>query len=134
MIRNVGLVTVVVHALIAATHGLAHAELGVELSVFQTSYVVVVIGVTPIVAAVLLWTRLARLGWLLLTVSMAAALVFGIYWHYVAVSPDHVSYLPEGHSQGLFRLTALLLVVSEALGTAVGLWGLTTEAGRSPPK
>jgi hypothetical protein len=134
MIRRVGLAAVVVHALIAVAHGIAHAELGVALSAFQTGYVVVVIGVAPVVASVLLWTRLARPGWLLLAVAMAAALVFGIYWHYVAVSPDHVSHLPEGGLQGLFRLTALLLVFAEAFGTAVGFWGLTKGAGRSPPR
>jgi hypothetical protein len=129
MIRRVGLAVVVVHALITVAHGIAHAELGVALSAFQTAYVVVVISVAPIVAAILLWTRLSRLGWLVLTVSMAAALVFGISWHYVAVSPDHVSHVPEGHFQGLFRLTALLLVCSEAFGTAVGVWGVTKGAG-----
>jgi hypothetical protein len=130
MIRRVGLAAVVVHALIVVAHGIAHAELGVELSVFQTVYVAVVIVIAPIVASVLLWTRLSRLGWLLLTASMAAALVFGIYWHYVAISPDHVSHLPEGNFQWLFRLTALLLVISEAFGTVVGLWGLTRAEAR----
>jgi hypothetical protein len=129
MIRRVGLAIVVVHALITVAHGIAHAALGIKLSVFQTGYVVVVIGGAPIGASVVLWTRRSRLGWLLLTVSMVAALVFGVYWHYVAVSPDHVSHLPEGHFQGLFRLTALLLVCSEACGTVVGLWGLTKGAG-----
>ena len=125
MIRRVGLMVVVVHALINVAHGIAHAELGVELSVLQTGYVVVVIAIAPIVASVLLWTRLSRSGWLLLTVSMAGALVFGIYWHYVAISPDHVSHLPDGSFAGIFRFTALLLIFSEAFGTLVGLWGLT---------
>jgi hypothetical protein len=129
MIRRVGLAAVVVHALIVLAHGIAHAELGVELSVLQTGYVVVVIAVAPIVASVLLWTRLSRPGWFLLTVSMAAALVFGIYWHYVAISPDHVSHLPEGSFAGAFRFTARLLVFSEAFGTVVGIWGLTKGSG-----
>jgi hypothetical protein len=124
MIRRVGLTAVVVHALIVVAHGIAHAELGVELSVLQTGYVVVVIAIAPIAASVLLWTRLSWSGWLLLTVSMAAALVFGIYWHYGAISPDHVSHLPEGSFAGMFRFTALLLVFSEAFGTVVGLLGL----------
>jgi hypothetical protein len=34
--------------------GTAHAELGVELSVLQTGYVVVVIAIAPILASVLL--------------------------------------------------------------------------------
>ena len=54
---------------------------------------------------------------------MAAALVFGIYWHYVAVSPDNVAHLPDGPLQGLFQLTALLEILFEAIGVVVGLWG-----------
>src|SRR6266496_841064 len=123
MVTRVGLLVVMLHAIIAIAHGVAHADLGVELSGFQTAYVVVVVGAAPVVAAGLLWTRWSRLGLILLAVSMAAALDFGIYWHYVADSPDHVSHLPEGNLQGLFRLTALLLVLSEASGVAVGLWG-----------
>lgn len=123
MVTRVGLVAVVLHALIGIAHGVAHYDLGVELSGFQTAYVVVVIGTAPLMAAGLLGTRFSRLGLILLAASMAGALVFGIYWHYVAVSPDHVSHLPEGNLQSLFRLTALLLVFSEAFGVAVGLWG-----------
>ena len=129
MIRRVGLAAVVLHALIVVAHGIAHAKLGVELSVLQTGYVVVVIAVAPIVASVLLWTRLSWSSWFLLTVSMAGALVFGLYWHSVAISPDHVSHLPEGTFQGMFQLTALLLVFSEAFGTVVGVWGLTKGSG-----
>jgi hypothetical protein len=129
MIRRVALTAVVVHALVVVAHGIAHAELGVWLSVLQTVYVVVVIAIAPIASSILLWTRLSRSGWLLLTVSMTAALVFGIYWHYVAISPDHVSHLPNGSFAGMFRFTALLLVISEAFGTVVGLWGLTKGEG-----
>ena len=128
MVTRVALLTVVLHAIIAIAHGVAHYDLGVELSGFQTAYVVVVVGAAPVVAAGLLWAGWSRLGLILLAVSMAAALVFGIYWHYVADSPDHVSQLPEGKTQDLFRVTALLLVLSETFGVAVGLWGLTKGA------
>jgi hypothetical protein len=47
----------------------------------------------------------------------------------LTMPPDHVSHLPEGRLQGLFRLTALLLVFTEAFGTVVGVWGLTKGAG-----
>jgi hypothetical protein len=53
---------------------------------------------------------------------MFGSLLFGVYYHFVAVSPDHVSHLPEGDAQGVFIVTAILLAISEAAGTAFGIW------------
>ena len=127
----VGTVVVVVHGLVNAAHGAAHAELGVEISNWQQTFVVVVFGLSPVVAAVLLWTSRARLGAVILTGSMAAALVFGVYYHYVAVSPDHVDHLPPGAAQGLFRASALVVATSQALGVVVGLWSIRRLRGAS---
>jgi hypothetical protein len=124
MIRSLATFAVLVHLMVVLLHGRAHTELAVELSAWQTSFVAVVIVVTPLVAAVLLWTRHARLGFLLLIVSMSGSLVFGVYYHYIAISPDHVSHLPPGSAQGMFRKTALLLVVTEVAGLVSGLLGL----------
>ena len=124
MVRGVAVAAVAVHTLIAVAHGIAHAELAVELSPAQTAFVVVANGLTPFIALSLLWTRRSQLGWLLLACSMTAALAFGVYWHYIAVSPDHIDHLPDGGHQGMFRLTALLLAVAETFGVTVGLWGL----------
>ena len=127
----VGTVIVAVHGLVNAAHGAAHSELGVELSKWQEAFVLVVIGLSPLVAAVLLWTAHARLGAVILTGSMAAALVFGVYYHYVAVSPDHVEHLPPGDARGLFRASALFVAASQALGFVVGLWGMRRLRGAS---
>jgi len=40
------------------------------------------------------------------------------------ISPDHVSHIPPGAAQGLFRTTALLLVLTELFGVVVGMWGI----------
>lgn len=124
MFPLLGTVTVLAHTVIVLLHGAAHQELNVALSLWQKNYAASVIMLAPIVAAVLLWTRHGRTGFLLLTVSMAGSLIFGLYYHYVAVSADHVSHLPPGDAQGLFRLTALLLTATETFGFAVGLMGL----------
>jgi hypothetical protein len=58
---------------------------------------------------------------------MAGSLIFGVIYHYVIVSPDHVSHLPPGAAQGVFRLTALLLVLTELFGLVVGLLGLRSN-------
>jgi hypothetical protein len=112
------------HAIVAAWHGMAHARLGVDLNAWQQTYVAIVIVLAPLVAVVMLWTRRARWGYALLAVAMAGSLVFGVYHHYIAISPDHVSHLPPGDWQEMFRLTALLLAGTEALGMCSGLWGL----------
>jgi hypothetical protein len=114
---------VIFHGLIGAGHLFAHGELGIETSAMQNLFIVVVIGISPIAAAVLLWTSSVRAGFPLLAASMAGSLLFGVYFHYIAISPDHVSHLPAGESQGLFRLTALLLAIMEALGAGIGWWG-----------
>jgi hypothetical protein len=118
-----GTVAVVIHGLIAALHGAAHTDLGIQMTAAETAFINIVIVAAPIVAAILLWTRFARAGAILLALSMAGALLFGGYHHYVAISPDHVAHLPPGSLQGQFRATAALLIVSEAFGIVVGAWG-----------
>ncbi len=114
---------VVGHAVIGVLHGMAHRDLGIEMSTEQSLFINIVIGAAPVLAAILLWTKLIRVGAILLAASMAGALLFGLYHHYILVSPDHVSYLPDGNLQGLFRITAFLLPISEAFGVGGGIWG-----------
>ena len=115
---------VLAHLVVSIVHGRAHESLVVGLSSWQNIYVLTVIVIAPLIAMVLIWTRLARSGLMLLVVSMAGSLIFGVVYHYIVISPDHVSHLPPGDAQGLFRTTALLLVLTELLGVVVGLWGL----------
>ena len=123
-LRIVSTLVVLAHLGVSMVHGRAHESLGVGLSSWQNMYVIIVILIAPLIAMLLIWTRLARLGLILLVASMAGALIFGAYFHYVEISPDHVSHLPPGDAQGLFRTTALLLVLTELAGLVVGLWGL----------
>lgn len=124
MPSRVGIVAVLAHLVIVLLHGIAHARLDIELASWQRSYVALVIAAAPLVAAVLLSTRSVRGGLILLVTSMAGSLIFGVYYHYLAVSPDHVSHLPPGDSQGLFRVTALLLVATESFAIVLGLLSL----------
>jgi len=124
VLNSVALVAVVAHLLVSMVHGRAHEQLAVGLSNWQNIYVLTVIVIAPLIAVILIWTRLARLGLVLLVISMAGSLIFGVAYHYVVISPDHVSHIPPGDAQGLFRTTALLLVLTELFGVVVGLWGL----------
>ena len=117
-------VSVLVHLGVSMVHGRAHERLAVGLSNWQNIYVMTVILIAPLVAMALIWTRYARLGFVLMVISMAGSLIFGVAYHYIVISPDHVSHLPPGDAQGLFQTTALLLVLTELLGIVVGLLGL----------
>ena len=125
--RIVCTVAVLVHLMINLAHGRAHGELSVGLSEWQNIYVIGVILTAPLIAMLFIWTRYARLGLLLLVISMAGSLIFGVLYHYVIVSPDHVSHLPPGDAQGVFRMTALLLVLTELFGVVAGLFGLRSH-------
>jgi hypothetical protein len=52
---------------------------------------------------------------------MAGALVFGIVNHFVISSPDHVNHV-AAQWRMLFASTAVLLVITEGVGTAAGAW------------
>jgi len=113
---------VVIHHLIAFVHGNAHEQLGVGLDPWQQAFVWVVITILPVVAAMFYWTRFQEAAALLLFASMLASLLFGVYFHFIFASPDHVSHLPEGAARGQFVATAILLLPCEALAAAYGLW------------
>ena len=125
--RIVCTVAILAHLAVNLLHGRAHEELRVGLSAWQNIYVVTVILIAPLIAMLLLWTRYTRVGVLVLVISMAGSLIFGVIYHYVIVSPDHVSHLPPGDAQGMFRMTALLLIGTELFGLVVGLFGLRSK-------
>jgi Na+(H+)/acetate symporter ActP len=116
---------IVVRQIVAQLHGMAHEELQVGLATWQWAFVYTVIAAAPILALVLYWTRYAAAGALLLGVSMLAGMLFGIYYHFIAVSPDNVAHLPEGHGQHFFIATAVALVPIELAATAYGFWSWT---------
>ena len=115
---------VLAHLAVSLVHGYAHTQLGVGLSAWQNYYVVIVITLAPLIALALVWMRRARAGFALLAISMAGSLIFGGYFHYIGISPDHVSHLPPGDAQGTFRVTAVLLLTTEVFGAVVGVLGM----------
>jgi hypothetical protein len=119
-------VVVLAHALVAAVHGVAHLQVGVEVfpSVFHRVFILGVITLAPFLALALLWTPFRRAGVLVLLGSMAGSLLFGAFYHYLTPGPDHVSQIPSGAWGMVFHITAILLAVTEALGCCVGVWGL----------
>jgi len=114
-------IIVVVHLLVNIAHGLAHRELRVDLPPSGSVFVIVVVLIFPLIAMTLLWTAEKRLGLILLSLSMFGSLLFGLYHHFLAVSPDHIHSQPPSAWGITFVLTAYLLLITEAIGTYVGV-------------
>ena len=112
---------VVAYLLVNIVHGLAHRELHVGLAPLASIFVIVVVLISPLIAMALIWRAAKRLGFILLSLSMFGSLLFGLYYHYVAVSPDHIHSQPYGGWGTTFVLTAHLLLITEAIGTYVGV-------------
>jgi hypothetical protein len=119
---------VATHLLINIVHGAAHRELHVNLPPAGMLFVIIVILLCPLLAVGLLWSSQKRLGLLLLTVSMAASSVFGLYNHFLVRGSDHVSAQPSGPAGTVFVVTAYLLFLIEALGALLGLYFLREKA------
>jgi len=118
-------VLALLHLVVALLHNRAHAELQIglpgPLSTLLIS--VILIGVylaAALVVAALRWPTLQRSALLLFTVSMAAVFVFAGYYHFLVPGPDHIAHVPEGYWGDLFRGTAVLAALLEALGLILG--------------
>ena len=125
---------VVAHLLVNIVHGLAHRELRVGLDPPASIFVIVVVLVSPLLAMALVWTTKKRIGLILLSLAMFGSLLFGFYHHFLAVSPDHVHSQPPSLRGIAFVLTAYLLLITEAIGTYVGvhfLWIATETSNKT---
>lgn len=121
-------VTLLVTIHLAATlwHGGAHEALAIGLSTAQNLFVYVVILLAPLVAAGLVWTRQRRAALWLFTLSMLGAFLFGVYHHYILVSPDNVAHLPPGsaHDHAQFIRSAATIAGLELVSTLYGAYRL----------
>lgn len=122
-----GTTIVAIHAIVVILHGLAHQKIPVPLSLPQSLFVYFVIVLAPIGAVGLLWLLFERAGCWLFLVSMTGALLFGIYNHFIEMSPDHIFQIPYEGWGVLFQVTAILLLIIEGIGCGVGVWALNSS-------
>ena len=110
---------VLIHLAINIAHGRAHTGAHVPLPLAAALFVYIVILAGPIVGlAVWLWRP--RAGAMIVAASMCGALVFGLINHFIIDGQDHVAHVAADW-RTWFGVTAALLVVSEAVGIAVGI-------------
>jgi hypothetical protein len=117
---------VLIHLAISLMHGGAHAGAQVPLPLAGTLFVYIVILAGPLAGlAAFAWSP--RAGALIVAVSMAGALIFGLVNHFIISGADHVAHV-AAEWRTLFGTTAALLVVSEAVGVAVAVRQLRTAS------
>ena len=122
-LKSIALGVVAIHFVVVVLHSIAHEVLPVKATPAQLAFIIPVIIVAPVLAGILL-LKFQRTATILLTASMLGSFVFGIYYHFIADTIDHVAHVaflqPVFWSQ-MFQLTAYLLALSEMVGTGVGL-------------
>ncbi len=125
--RTVLSAVVLVHFAIVMWHGAAHTRLHIDLAPAQMAYVVAVIVLAPLLAAGLLWTRFWRSGVYLFTISMIGAVVFGGYKHFLSATNDDVAQMSHAGWGGVFLVSSILLLVTEAAGILLGFRAVVTS-------
>jgi uncharacterized MnhB-related membrane protein len=130
----VSIAIIALHAMVTAAHSAAHMSLNILMNGWQNAYIFIVIVLLPLVAGFLIWKR-ARLGYLILSLSMLGALVFGGYYHFVLAGADNVSTVAHHALRSwaqLFQVSALLLALVEFAGVVAGALGMArTVNGKS---
>ena len=121
-IAKYGTAVILAHAVVVALHSAAHVKLQIDAGLLGTAFIAAVIILAPILAMFHLWTRYVRIGVLILLGSMAGALAFGVYNHFLIPGPDHILHIPPGPWQRLFQTTAIFLIITEGIGCWIGVW------------
>lgn len=127
-------VLVAAHFAVAVWHGEAHTALAVALPPAKNAFVIAVIVVAPIIAIALMWTRHALAGLWIVVLSMIGAWLFGVYHHFVLVSPDNVRHLPTGGpgDQSTFAMTAVALAILELATALYAAWYVRPAMRQAP--
>jgi hypothetical protein len=105
---------VLAHLVTSVVHGAAHGGAQIPMSIVANLFVFVVILAGPVLGLALSW-RAERLGSLIVALTMAGSLVFGVVNHFLLDSPDHVSQV-QAQWRMIFGTTAMLLTITEMLG------------------
>ena len=118
------------HFLAVVLHSVAHEILGVKASAAQLAFIFPVIIVAPVAAGFLL-LKFEKAGAFLLTASMIGSFFFGLYYHFIARTIDHVAHVAQMEPAAwasVFEATAYLLAFSEIAGGFAGFFVLINSS------
>jgi hypothetical protein len=115
---------VMLHFVIVVVHGEAHSQLHIQPTIWQRGFIAVVIVIGPVLAMVLMWMRLYKIGLVLFSATMAGSLFFGVAYHFLVSGSDNALELRHEHWEFLFRTTATSLAVIETGAVAWCGWAL----------
>lgn len=124
VLRGYALAIILTHFALSIAHGLAHAHLAIALTIAQKIFIAAVIVAAPLLTGYYIWKFRLRLGSAILAISMAGALAFGVYYHFIANGPDNVDYnrpAAPANWRNLFEDTSIDLALIEGLGVFAGV-------------
>lgn len=119
-VSRLGILVVLLHTVAWVAHSWAHLSVPVPATTAQTLIAVLVGGLAPLVAGILIWTNRSRAGGALLLVAGAGAAWFGIANHYAIPSVDNVASILAVGDGALFHASAHALTAIELAAIAVG--------------
>ena len=108
-----------VHLAAQAAHAYSHIAADVPNTALQQVFIVLVVTIGPLAAALIASRRSLRLGAALFAVSMVASFAFGYLLHFVFDTPDLHSNVVGDHA-GVFFHSALNLALVELVGFVYG--------------
>jgi hypothetical protein len=113
---------IALHLSVVVLHLIAHEVLSIKATLAQLAFNMPVIIIAPVIAGLLL-LKSERIEALLLVISMIGSFLFGLYYHFIAHTIDHVAHvagLQPVFWTATFIVTAYLLALSEIFGAIVG--------------
>jgi hypothetical protein len=105
---------VLAHAVVVFWHFELLAGLGSTLTPEQVPLFASLANLIPVVAVILLWTRVPKVGGSLL-LFLVVPLIIGGYSHFLSPGSDNVFRMAPGELTLAFRVSAVLLLVLELL-------------------
>jgi hypothetical protein len=125
--KSAASLVVSVHLAVLVAHGSAHSHLNIAVGAWQKAFIAIIIFIVPLIAMMMLWTRVRKLGVVLLGLSLAGSLVFGVSYHFLIAGPDNAFGQYHSHWGSAFQATAILLALIEAAGLTLCIFVLLAQ-------
>jgi hypothetical protein len=103
------------HLAINNIHGIMHVLNKVNLNIYQFLFVAIDIMILPLIG-LNTFNKNRIIGNLICLLSIFGSGIFGTYFHFILISPDHISQVPLTNIWGyLFHITAYLISIIDSI-------------------